>query len=397
VTGGTPLAHRIRPMRVSEEVYTALGYLVNRLLFLNARYAPQAHWGDVALALDGFPADDLDLSSAGFWDEWRARWSARADTYLGLARRSGTAAGRGRALRAAAACYHWAEFMYLDDAAEKLRLRQQIRDCFLASLAGSDLELSQAELPATAAHPGVPYWVLLPPARVRPAGPLPAVLVGNGLDSMTEIETLALAESYLERGIAAVLFDGPGQGIQNGQTAILIEMETVVAGLLGQLRADPRIAAGRLAFAGISFGGYLALRVARSLGDSFRCVVNFGGGPRIAEFAGLPRRLKDEFRFVFMAGPAEDLQARFDALALAPGPPPGTDVLSVHGALDDIFPLAGLADLDRAWGARHHLVVYQREAHTCLNVLNEFTLRTADWVASRLFPASTGSTGKAPW
>ena len=373
-------------VRVSGQLYNALGYLANRLLFLNARYAPQAHWGDVALALDGFPTDNLDLSSAAFWDEWRTRWSARADSYVELARQSDTAPGRARALRSAAACYHWAEFMYVDDAKEKLRLRQQIRDCFLGSLDGPDLELIQGELPAGQGHPTVPYWILLPPTRLRPDGPMPAVVLSNGLDSMTEVEMLALAEAYLDRGIAAVLFDGPGQGIQNGQTAILIEMETVVAELVEQLRADPRIADDRLAFLGISFGGYLALRVARALGGAFRCVVNFGGGPRIAEFAKLPRRLKDEFRFVFMVDKTKDMQAHFDALALDPDPgsPPDTEVLSVHGALDDIFPVSALTELDRAWGARHHLVVYEREAHTCLNVLNEFTLRSADWVAGRL-------------
>jgi dienelactone hydrolase len=375
---------RGRPSRVSEQLYNALGYLVTRLLFLNAHYAPQVHWGDIALALDGFPTDNLDLSSAEFWDRWRARWSDRAHSYLDLADASTTTAGRTRTLRSAAACFHWAEFMYFDDAKEKLRLRQQIRDCFLGSLEGSDLELTHGELAGVGDQPSVPYWVLRPPARLRAPGPLPAVVLSNGLDSMTEVEVLALAEAYLERGMAAVLFDGPGQGIQVGQTKLRVEMETVVAGLVEHLRADPRIDAHRLAFLGISFGGHLALRVARELGGSFRCVVNFGGGPRIAEFAGLPRRLKDDFRFAFLADDTEDMQARFDALAQQPGPPPDTEVLSVHGALDDIFPLNALAELDRAWGPRHRLRVYPRESHTCLNVLNTYTVEAADWVAQQL-------------
>jgi dienelactone hydrolase len=375
---------------MSEPVYSALGYLVGRLLFLNARYAPQAHWGDIALALDDFPTDDLDLGSAAFWDEWRARWSDRAAAYLELAERSTTTAGRTRALRSAAACLHWAEFMYFDDAKEKLRLRQQLRDCFLASLEGTDLDLVDGELPADGDRPAVPYWLVLPPARLRPAGPLPAVVLSNGLDSMTEVEVLALAEAYLERGVAAVLFDGPGQGIQLGQTPLRVEMETVVAELVERLHADPRVDADRLAFVGISFGGHIALRVARALGSAFRCVVNFGGGPRIAEFAGLPRRLKDDFRFAFLAeaeGDA-DLQARLDLLALEPGSPPDTEVMSVHGALDDIFPLDALAALDRAWGPRHRLQVHPRESHTCLNVLNTDTVDAADWVLARLRPAS---------
>jgi len=379
------MTESVKPVRVAPEIYQALGYLGTRLLFLNARYAPQAQWGDVALALDGFPTDNLDLSTSPFWDEWRSRWSARADGYITIADRSTTVAGRSHALRSAAACYHWAEFMYFDDPGLKLQLRQQLRGAFLASLEGADIELIQNELPASADRPAVPYWIVLPPERLRPDGALPAVMLSNGLDSMTEVEVLSLAEAYLERGIAAVLFDGPGQGIQAGQGPVLIEMETVVAELVRRLGAEhPRIDTSRLGFVGISFGGYLALRVAISLGDLFQCVVNFGGGPRIAAFATLPRRLKDDFRFAFLVKDTDDLQDRFDALALEPGEPPATQVVSVHGALDDIFPVEALEDLDRAWGPQHRLEVHAREVHVCLNVINVYTQQTADWVAELL-------------
>ncbi len=232
------MTESVRPVRVATEIYDALGYLGTRLLFLNARYAPQVQWGDIALALDGFPTDNLDIGASAFWDDWRARWTARADGYITIADLSTTVAGRTRALRSAAACYHWAEFMYFDDPALKLQLRQQLRSAFLGSLEGADIELIQAELPATADRPGVPYWIVLPPTRLRPDGALPAVILSNGLDSMTDVEIMSLAEAYLERGIAAVLFDGPGQGIQAGQAPVLIEMETVVAELVRRLAAE---------------------------------------------------------------------------------------------------------------------------------------------------------------
>ncbi len=369
-----------RPPRVPEMLFGAIGYFLPRLMFLNARYAPQVHWGDVALALDGLHGDPANASSAAFWDEWRARWVAQAHRYEQLAVESSTAAGRTRALRGAAACYHWAEFMDFGDPGRKFALRCRIRECFLASTA---LEL----IPGMLAGPHrVPYWLVLPPGG-RTADPMPCVILCNGLDSMTEIEMLSLAEPYLERGCAALLFDGPGQGIHVGQVPLLIEMERVVAALVEVLRADHRVDATRLAFLGVSFGGYLALRVAQQLGEAFDCVVNLSGGPRIAPFAGLPRRLKDDFRFAFHGGDARDMQARFDALALEPAVPPCTEVLSIHGALDDIFPLPFLRELDLAWGARHRLVVHDREAHACLNLINECVLQAADWVADRVLPA----------
>ncbi|MFD9129394.1 alpha/beta hydrolase family protein [Kitasatospora sp. NPDC059571] len=380
---------RPRPPRVPEALFTGAGYFLPRLMFLNARYAPQLHWGDVAVALDGFAAE-VDLGSAAFWVEWLERWEAQAGRWEAVADRATTAAGRSRALRSAAACHHWAEFMYFDDAAVKLRLRQRIRELTRQALAGGELDISYGELePDEPCGPRVPYQLILPPAAVRPAGPLACVILSNGLDSVTEVEVLSLAEAYLERGIAALLFDGPGQGVHVGQVPLRIEMESVVARLLEVVRADERIDAGRLGFLGVSFGGYLALRVAQELGAEFRCVVNLSGGPLIAPFEGLPRRLKDDFRFALGCDDDREIQARFDKLRIDPAARPATEVLSVHGALDDIFPLAALADLDEAWGAGHRLVVHEREAHVCLNLINVCSLDAADWVAERLLPPST--------
>lgn len=375
------------PTSSAESLLSACAYFLPRLMFLDSRYAPQAHWGDIALVLKDFPADNLDVSSAGFWDEWQSRWITQGDRYVHLARGSSTTAGRARAQRSAAACYHWAEFMDFGDSERKIRLRSQVRDCFRRSLEGSDLEVIQDELVLNDANScTVPYWLFLPPSDRRSSKPLPCIIMSNGLDSMTEIEVLALAETYLERGIAALLFDGPGQGIHVGQTPLRIEMETVVDALVARLRQDPRIAQDRLAFFGISFGGYFTLRVAQTLGPLFTCLVNLSGGPRIARFDDLPRRLKDDFRFVFARGAPVDMQARFDALEIDLAVPAGAPVLSIHGSRDDIFPVAALADLDRAWGANHELVVHENEAHICPNLINMWSLQAADWVADQLLP-----------
>ncbi len=385
-----PRAQTPRPARIPEAVFSAAGYFLPRLLFRSTRWAPQVHWGDIALALQDFPTDDLDLASARFWEEWRRRWTARGERHQVSAGTATTGAGRTRALRSAAACYHWAEFMYFDDLGEKLRLRTAVRDCFRRAMADSDLPIHHGVLEAQeyGGPVAVPYSLVLPPDAFRKPGPMPCVVVSNGLDSVTEVEPLSLAEAFLERGIAALLFDGPGQGIHAGQVPLQVDPEHVVSALLGRLRTDPRIDGTRLGFLGVSFGGHLALRIAQRLGSDLRCVVNFSGGPAIAPFAGLPRRLRDDFRVTLTGGPQDvsdqRLQERFDALRLDPAVPPGTQVLSVHGALDDIFPLAALEELDAAWGSRHVLVTHEREAHVCLNELDASVNTLADWAAGQL-------------
>lgn len=379
----------VRPARVPVPVFQTAGYFLPRLLFLQARYAPTAHWGDIALALDGFPDDRLDLSSEEFWDEWRDRWVGRAEHHEAVAAGSTTAAGRSRAHRSAAACYHWAEFMDFGDPARKLLLRTRVREAFRRSLVGEPLEIEEGCLAgAGAGGTDVPYWVVMPPAHRREPGPLPAVVLSNGLDSVTEVEVLSLAEGFLERGVAAVMFEGPGQGLSVGQTPLQIKMETVVAALLERIRADERIDGARLGFLGISFGGYLALRMAQRLGADFAGVVNLSGGPAVAPFAGLPRRLKDDFAFALTggrldAGP-DAVQGLFDRMALDLGERPGAPVLTIHGGRDDIFTLADVSELDTAWGPAHELRVHPREAHVCLNLISTVSLEAADWLSARL-------------
>uniref|UniRef100_A0AAU2VDZ3 Alpha/beta hydrolase n=1 Tax=Streptomyces sp. NBC_00003 TaxID=2903608 RepID=A0AAU2VDZ3_9ACTN len=380
------MTHRERPPRVSAALFDACGYFLPRLMFLQARYAPQVHWGDITQALDGFPCTDIELSSSAFWDEWRIRWTAQGDRYQQVATESTTRAGCSRAHRSAAACYHWAEFMYFDDPMVKFGLRSKTRSSFQQSLEGAGLDITPGALISEPDGTEIPYWLLLPDHHRRGQGPLPCVILSNGLDSMTEVEVLALAETFLERGIATVLFEGPGQGLSVGQMPLKPDMEQVIAQLAAFLQKDSRIAPDRLGFLGVSFGGYFALRVAQRLGESFKCVVNLSGGPQIAPFATLPRRLKDDFLFAFQAN-AASMQDRFDELALHSDAPIATDVLSIHGELDDIFPLSALSALDRQWGQRHQLLTHRREAHVCLNLINSCSLEAADWTADRLLPS----------
>ena len=372
-----PTAHK--PARLPEALYRVGAYFLPRLMFLQTRQGPQTHWGDVAVALQDFPEDLLDLSSGAFWQEWKVRWSALAEDYVAGAQAALTPAGARRAWRSAAACYHWAEFMYFDDPLEKTRLRQAVKDCFALGIDHQALRLTTGQF----VHDGVtiPYYLALPPGAG--AHRVPCVVLSNGLDSVTELEVYAFAEQFLDRGLAVFMFDGPGQGINVGRNPVPLRFEHIAERIVALLENEPALDARALGFFGVSFGGHLALRVARHLGDRFRAVVNLSGGPAIAPFAGLPRRLKEDFRFAFQGADEAAMQDAFDDLALPPFPL-ATDLLSIHGARDDIFPLAALAALAEAQGERHTLQVYPGEAHVCLNYINQYTTGLADWMAARL-------------
>ncbi len=201
---------------------------------------------------------------------------------------------------------------------------------------------------------------------------------------MTEVEILSFAEMYWDRGIATLLFDGPGQGIQVGQVPLRIEMEDVVDALLSEISTISLVSMRRLAFFGVSFGGYFSLRLAQSMGERFRCIVNASGGPRVLPYKTLPRRLKEDFRFALMSTP-DDIQGQLNKIELDISGAVHTHVLSIHGMHDDIFPYTDLVQVDRSWGDSHHLMLYPQEGHVCLHRLDQWSSVAADWVAGNLF------------
>jgi pimeloyl-ACP methyl ester carboxylesterase len=377
----------LRPPALPAALVQTIGYFLPRLMFLNARIAPQLHWGDVTRALSGFDPDLVDLASGAFWEEWLRRFETLGQEYAEAADRASHPSSRRSFHRSAAACFHWAEFMYFDDATRKTALRQELRRHFLASL-GSGAETAQRHRFTYGDRDYATLCFL--PADRRDGAPLPLVLFSNGLDSVTEVEPLSLAEPFLERGIAVVLFEGPGQGLHLGQVPLATQMETFVARLVDELRQDPVLDIGRMGFVGVSFGGHIALRVAWAMPDAFRCVVNYSGGPTVAPYEGLPRRLKQDFAFAFGSAP-EHMPVLLRSIALDPIPggtrhPP---LLSIHGALDDIFPLSGVRGHLPETPGLHDLVVHPAEAHVCLNHLHSNAQNMADWAAHHLTPKGT--------
>ncbi|AKI01949.1 Alpha/beta hydrolase family [Hoeflea sp. IMCC20628] len=373
---------RVRPPRISSTILDRVGYFLPRLLFANARIAPQLHWGDITRALDGFAPDLVDPASAAFWNEWRRRFSAVGESYETLADTSTCGAGRAAALRSASAAYHFAEFMFFEDAAIKTTLRLAVRRCFTAAMANSQTPFESWIVKAGGDE--VQVFLFLP-QESRQSAKLPCVLLSNGLDSMTEIEILSIGEHLLDRGIAILLFEGPGQGLDLGIRPLRIDMEAVVADLVSKL--DNSFDMDRIGFFGVSFGGYFALRMAETLPKTFRAIVNLSGGPAIAPFSGLPRRLKQDFAFAFGSHDVHDLQSRFDDLQLSGGRVAnGPNVLSIHGRLDDIFPVDALETYASAQGDRHELRIFEAEAHVCMNHLHPNLIRASNWMVQTLDP-----------
>jgi len=331
-------------------------------------------WGDISRVLGS-------LEVVTDWSGWHRRWSELGHEY---AERAVTAfaahhveTGR-MCTRKAAACHHFAEFMLFDHPAAKHESRLLVTEVFERGRP----HLREQVHPITVPYAGfdLPGYLMTPQGN----GPWPCVVLVNGLDSAKEVELHAFARAFLARGLAAVVFDGPGQGAYIGEVPPVVDFENVVAAVLAHTTGRPEVDADRVAIFGVSFGGYLATRAA-ALVPGFRACVNLSGGFDLDHFAGIPERVRHNFRFVFRQ-PDDEAMRDFASkwLTLRAVPPLRTPLLLVHGDLDTTFPLPSAERImDWAVGPAQ-LIRYTGESHIPSNFYPHFIPELADWLSEHL-------------
>jgi hypothetical protein len=203
-----------------------------------------AHWSH-RFVTNGVPlADFQDVTGAlEQWDDWCAAWSARAARHEAMGEEA-LAAGHGRSaadhLTTAGVCYHFAKFLFVHDKAQLRAAHDKAVSCRTRALPFLDPPGERVAIPY-GAH--TLYGNLRRPRGVaRP----PVVVMVMGLDSTKE-EMHSNEQVFLDRGLATLAFDGPGQGEAEFDLPIEPEYERPVAAVLDWLetRADVDAAAPR--------------------------------------------------------------------------------------------------------------------------------------------------------
>lgn len=360
-------------MKISPELFDACSYFIPRIMFLETEIAPKIEWGDIVQVLSDFPKCDYDLSSKYFWDIWFKRWEKLGNQYLLTYQQSPKNEYSIYCIRRSCACYHWAEFMYFSDADKKLEIRKTIRRNFLMylDLLGIDYVYNNFEYDTLE----LPYFVFYP-EKIKDNSR--TMILCNGLDSMTEIEIFSIAEYFLKEGYAVFLFDAPGQGVNVGRTSLQLEFENLINIILKIIEKDSRLNSSFVGIAGISFGGYLALRAAYYFPKSFRVCINISGSPKVNDYFNLPRNLKEDFKFVFQKDD-ESMTQVLKQMYFEPTEGIFPPTLTIHGEKDDIFPVESILTLDKQLGKGHSLILFEKEAHVCLNKINQYIYDILRW------------------
>lgn len=345
----------------------------------------KAAWRGRLLANGVEPYDyETTVSRVGRWEDWPTEWARTAgehETRADEADQAGHAATAAGFRRQAALAHHFGFFASPRPTESWVQAQRTKAALFSRAAPFLDPPAVRIEIPFE--DVSLPAYLRRPRAVASP----PLVLFVSGLDSTKEEHT-TFENVLLQRGLATLTFDGPGQGEVWEHMRGRVDWEKAVSAVIDAAQSRPDVDASRIGIMGVSLGGYLATRSA-ALEPRIRAVAVSGG-----RFDQAARELEDPLhtpRLLHFWGAAgvQDLLPKLRASTLE-GVIQRLDrpLLVVHGERDTLAPVAGARRIydeastrDKAW------VLYPEGNHVCNNIPHLYRPLMADWLADRLAPA----------
>jgi dipeptidyl aminopeptidase/acylaminoacyl peptidase len=275
----------------------------------------------------------------------------------------------------------WA--IYEDGNARRIAWGERKRACYDKFIQYAGRLIERVELP----YQGKTISALLHlPPRTKSGEKIPCVLYIPGMDGVKEDNPI-YNDPFLERGIAVLAIDGPGQGETRARGIKCTASNYEDAGKLAcdYLVKRPEIDANRLAIMGSSMGSYWGPRVAaaeprlKACGVSGVCVEP--GQYTIFNTASPTFKLN----YMYMSGYNDE--AAFDEFAKTltlkdVASKITCPYLVVAGEDDELCPIEFVYEFMEEIRAPKVLVVYEGEKHSIRNPRSRTLI--VDWLADRL-------------
>jgi len=290
----------------------------------------------------------------------------------------------------AALLYGSAQWPIYENTRENLALNEKKVSTYAKYIQYADHEIRKVEVPF--AGKSLPGYLHLPAKRA--SSRIPAVWAMSGMDSFKELSVALYGDKILERGMAVLALEGPGQGeccvrdIHVNATNWMQAGPAVLSWLRSQNDIDPE----RIAISGVSMGSFWGTQVA-SLDERLKaCVVRSvchePGMNTLFNMASPTFKL----RFMYMAGFQDE--GEFDKLAATfslkgVGEKVKCPYLVVAGEDDHLSPIEFTYNLLETIPSPKQLLVYEGADHglggSSAAVLGPNPASfVADWIADRM-------------
>jgi len=339
------------------------------------------HWAP-RFVQAGVDYSDFVATTAGVerWEDWHDAWCRNADMHAGLAEEAAAAGRRltaGEAWARATVAYHFAKFVWMVDP----ELSRAAADKAVAAMARTheflDPDAERLEVPLDGGR--VVGNLRRPDGERRP----PLVLLVPGLDSTKE-EFFKLENVFLDRGMATLSMDGPGQGESGYDLPIRPDYEAAVAAVLDALAGRDDVDLDRVGLLGVSLGGYYAPRVL-AFEPRVKAGVGLSGPYRFGDiWDTVPPQTRETFVVKSFSRDDEEGRARANQLDLA-----GVaeriqqPYLAITGRLDRLIPWEQTERAARE-APRGEFLLHEDGNHGCANVPYKTRPVAADWLREQL-------------
>jgi pimeloyl-ACP methyl ester carboxylesterase len=340
------------------------------------------HWAP-RFVTNGVALSDFEdvTGTIASWNDWCAAWSKCAAVHEQMGREALANEhflSAGEHLQRAGVYYHFAKFLFVQDLA-------QMKAAHLKAVACRKLALPH--LKPAGERVEMPYLgkslagILRKPAGV--AQP-PVLVFCCGLDSCKE-ETDSYEQPFLARGIATLVFDGPGQGEGEYDFAIRGDYEVAAQAVVDYVESRGDLNRHRIAIGGISLGGYYAPRAA-AFDQRIQACLALGGPFDWADcWDALPDLTREAFRVRSKCETQADALEHAMTLTLRDVAHRITcPIYIMNGRQDRIVPAADAERLAREVSGPKTLNLIEDGNHIANNRPYRWRPQCADWLAEQL-------------
>ncbi len=314
------------------------------------------------------------------WEQWLGEWSATGEFHLGLAREAqdeGRERTAGEAYVRAALCFHFAKYVWVLDGERNRETTIRARDALYEAHRLLDPGAERIEAQVDGAR------IFANLRRPRDPARAPLVILIPGLDSTKE-EFFNFERVFLDRGLATLSLDGPGQGEGGFEAPIRPDYEVAVGAILDALDERNDVDLRRVGAAGVSLGGYYAPRAA-AFEPRLKAVAGVSGPRNFGQlWEMLPPVTRESFAYYSGSPTPEHARRRAHDLDLeGVAGKISQPALIITGMLDRLIPWESTkAVADEAPNAT--FVLYEEGNHVCNNVAYRYRPLLADWLGEQL-------------